>query len=127
MDPFLQRVEFEVAIGVADDQLAIQDPAPRREAQLREVAGQFLAAAGLDIGVLAVDEDDRPKAVELRLVGPLLAQRQLFAGQRQLRLDRRREWEGHAAGSVRDWRQPVPAARSRRARLSRGSGIGTAE
>ena len=100
VDPFLQGVEFEVAVGVADHQLAVEHPAPGGEAELGEVAGQLFAAARLDVGVVAVDEDDRAEAVELRLIRPLLADRQLFAGQRQLRLDRRREREGHPAAAA---------------------------
>ncbi len=132
VDPFLQQVELEVAIGVADHQLAVEHPAPRREAQLGKVAPQLLAAPRLDVEVLAVDEDDRAEAVELRLKGPLLAARQLFAGQRQLRLDRRREGQAHGAQATRRRcgaaaaGQPAVPAASRRLRLSRGSGIGTA-
>ena len=116
VDPALQGVEFEVAVGVADHQLAVQHPAPRPEAELREVAAQRFTAARLDVDLVAVDEDDRPEAVELRLIHPFLADRQLFARQRQLRLDRWRQRKGH----------PAVAAPWRRVRLSRGSGIGTA-
>jgi hypothetical protein len=38
-----------------------------------------------DVEVLAVNEDDRPEPIELRLVRPLLTNGQLFAGQRRRR------------------------------------------
>ena len=108
MDPFLHRVEFEVAVGVADHQLAVEHPAPRREAQLGEVAVEGFAAARLDVDLVAVDKDDRPEPIQLRLISPLLALRQLFAGKRKLRLDRRREAEASpldASGAA----VPLPA------------------
>ena len=73
MDAALQGVEFDVALGVADDQLAVEHVTPQREAQLGEVAGEVFPSARLDVGLAAVDEDDRAEAVELLLVGPLLA------------------------------------------------------
>ncbi len=121
VDPFLQGIEFEVAVGVADHQLAVEHPAPRREAQLGEVAAEVFAAARLDLEVLAVDEDDRPEAVELGLVGPLLADRQLFAGQRQLRLDRWREGKGHSAPRVRISRRRRRPGAGSGSRAGRGS------
>ena len=60
---------------VSDHQLAVDHVAALGEAQLGEVARQRLAPPRLDVGVVAVDEDDRPESVELRLVGPLLAER----------------------------------------------------
>ena len=115
MDAALQGVELDVAVRVADHQLAVEHVAPWRELELREVAAEGLAAAGLDVGVGPVGEDDRAEAVELLLVCPLLAHREGFARQRKLWLDRRCEREG----------QPDPTV-CRRARASRGSGIGTA-
>ena len=125
MDAALQRVELEVALGVANHQLAVQHVAPGGEAQLGEVAGQRFAAARLDVGLVAVDEDDRPEAVQLRLIRPLLAERQLFAGQRQLRLDRRGEGEASPLA-----RRPALAARPAlprvgdRHRREQGLGVG---
>ena len=95
VDPLLQQVELDLAGVAADNQLAVQHPAPRRPGELREVARQRFAAARLHVGLVAVDEDDRAEAVELRLVRPLPSARQGFAGQRQLRFDRRRERQGH--------------------------------
>src|SRR3954447_609756 len=97
MQARLQQVELGLAVLVADHELAVGDVAALRELDLREVARQRLAAARLDVGVGAVDEDDRSEAVELLLVGPLVSLRQLLAGQRELRLDRWAQWQFHAS------------------------------
>ncbi len=65
---------------VVDHDLAVQHVAPGREGQLREVAAERLAAPGLDHDLLSVHEHDRPEAVELWLVRPLLARGQLLVG-----------------------------------------------
>src|SRR4029077_12944217 len=91
IDAALQGVELERPLVVADHQLAVDDVAARGEAQLGEVARERFAPARLDVGLLAVDEDDRAEAVELLLVGPVLSFGERFAVERALRLDRRCE------------------------------------
>src|SRR5690349_9794545 len=117
MDAALQCVELDVAVGVADHQLAVEHVTTGWEAQLGKVTRQGFAAPRLDVGIGAVDEDDRAEAIELLLICPLLASRQLFAGLGQLRFDRRLERKGQSDSTV---------CRRARARASRGSGIGTA-
>ncbi|HSY41368.1 MAG TPA: hypothetical protein VLA79_17640 [Polyangia bacterium] len=75
------------------DESLLEAPLRERRERLERIA----AEAGLDVGLLAVDEDDRAEAVELRLVRPFLAGRQGFAGQRELRFDRRTDRQGHPA------------------------------
>ena len=88
MDALLQRVEVLAAGGVLDHDLAVEHVAAGRELELREITLERLAAAGLDLQLLAVDEHDRAEAVVLGLICPLLASRQLGASSRQLGLDR---------------------------------------
>ncbi len=89
MDPVLQRTEVLQALVVVDHYLAVEHVAAAGEAQLREVARKRLSAARLDHALLSVDEHDRPEAVVLRLVDPLIALGQLRLRAGELRLDRR--------------------------------------
>ena len=93
MDAVLKPVEDLLAVGVEDDELAVEDVAAVGELELREVAAQRLAAARLDVDVVAVDEDDCAEAVPLGLVRPLVALGQCLARERELRLDRGLERE----------------------------------
>src|SRR5580704_4581927 len=86
MDAVLQGIEVLPALGIVDHDLAVDDVAARWESELGEVASKRLAAPRLDHLRLAVDEHDRPEAVVLGLIGPLLADRQTGAGAGQLRL-----------------------------------------
>ena len=74
MDPQEQRLELEAAVA-GDHDLAVEDAALRqgrleRRVELREVAIERLEVPGLDVGLVAVPEDERPEAVPLRLVEP---------------------------------------------------------
>ena len=84
-----RRVEHLAAVVVEDDQLAVDHVAALGQHQLGEVAQQRLAAAGLQVDLVAVDEGERAEAVVLGLVGPLLALGQGLARERELGLDRR--------------------------------------
>ncbi len=81
MDAALQRVELEVAVGVADDQLAVEDvaPGPRRERgdDLRKLArelaavprvephlGRHLVELAPDAVVLVLDPERRAEAAD---------------------------------------------------------------
>ena len=94
VEAVLERVELLAAVGVEDHQLAIEHVAAGRELELGEVATQRLARSRLKEEVVAVDERQHPKAVELRLVHPLLALGHLLAGERQLGLDGRLQGQG---------------------------------
>ena len=80
MQAVLERVEVLVAVVRVDHDLAVEDVAAGREAQLGEVARQRLTAARLDHALVAVDERDGAEAVVLGLVDPVLAGRQLRFG-----------------------------------------------
>ena len=96
MDPLAERVEVLATVAVADDDLAVEHVAARREGELRKVASERLAVAGLQEDVLPVDEREAAKAVELDLVAVVLADRELLARERELRLHRRRQRRAHA-------------------------------
>ena len=114
VDPFLQRVEFEVAVGVADHQLAVEHPAPRREAQLREVAGQVFAAARLDVDVRRRRRRRSRGSRRASARTPTPRPRgSCFAGQRQLRLDRWREREASRRPAAQLCRRARALARVR--------------
>ena len=74
MDPLLKRLEV-LAVPGPDHELAVDHEATVREAELGEVAPQRFPVARLHVRVaaVAVDEDDGPEAVQLRLVEPALA------------------------------------------------------
>ena len=90
-DPLAERVER------GGDDLAVEDVAPGREDQLGEVAAQRLAVARLQIGLVAVHEDDCPKAVVLGLVGPAVAFGQGGSRSRELGCERRVQRKRHRA------------------------------
>ncbi len=95
VDPLLQRAEVLLSVGGVDHDLPVDDVPARREGELGEVAPERLGAARLDQHLVSVDEHDRPEAVELGLIRPVLAQRQLLAGARQLGVDRRCQRQRH--------------------------------
>ena len=73
MDSLLERAEVLAPVGGVDHDLAVEHVAPGREPQLGEVAHERPATAGLDHHLIAVGEHDRPEAVVLGLIRPLLA------------------------------------------------------
>jgi hypothetical protein len=93
--PLAKGIEVLAPVGTTNDDLAVEHVASGWKHELREVAPERPAVARLEEHLIAVDERKAAKAVELDLVGVLLAHRQLFARDRQLGLDRRREREGH--------------------------------
>src|SRR5919197_49557 len=98
VDALAERVE-----GRGDD-LAVEDVAAggKRGGDVGEVAGQRLAVAGLQLDVVAVDEDDRPEAVPLWLIGPPVALGQRGAGPRELGEERGLERERHDRVSLEE-------------------------
>ncbi len=97
MEAVLQQIEFLPAVLAENHQFAVEDIAALRELHLREVAPQGLAAPRLQVDVVAVHEGERPEAVVLGLIDPVLALRQNLAGERELRLDRGLQRKGHHA------------------------------
>src|SRR5205085_10835186 len=91
VDPLLESVEVLAPVLGVDHDLAVEHVPSRWEAQLREVAVQRLAAAGLERQLVAIDESDAPEAVVLGLIRPLLPVGQLRTGAGELRLDGRLE------------------------------------
>ena len=89
MDALPERVEVLAPACVAHDDLAVDHVAAWREAQLGEVARQRPVVARADLGLVTVDEDDRAKAVPLRLEGPAGLFRQAAPRARELRKERR--------------------------------------
>src|SRR5688572_30800021 len=77
MQAHLQQVEIEPVL-TCDDDLAVEHAALgelrlERSDQLREVAIERLLVAALDEDLIAVTEDQRPKAIPLRLEYPAFA------------------------------------------------------
>ena len=70
VDPALERLELLLAVGVANQQLAVEHVAALREAQLGEVPAHRLAVSRLHEHLVAVDEHDRAKAVPLAFEQP---------------------------------------------------------
>jgi hypothetical protein len=101
VDALAERVEVLAALGVEEDDLAVEHVAPGGELQLGEVAAQRLAVARLEVDVLTVDEGDRPEAVPLGLVDPAVALGEGLGGAGELGEDRRGERKGHAADPTR--------------------------
>lgn len=93
MKPVLEGVELLAPSGPEDDQLAVDDVAAAGELDLGEVAPQGLAVARLEEDVVAVDEGERPEAVELRLERPAVTLRQLLSRQGELGSYRRIQGE----------------------------------
>ena len=108
VDPLLQRPEVLVPVGRVDHDLAVEHVAARWEAQLREVPRERLPRARLDRDLVTVHEHDRPEAVVLGLVRPLLARRQSGPGASELWLKRRLQREVHGAAMLGDASAPVP-------------------
>src|SRR5205814_10552037 len=81
VDAVLKRVEHLRAVGAEDDELSVEHVSAAAELELREVAGQRLAVARLHEGLVAIHEDDRPKAVVLGLVAPSFALLKPLAGE----------------------------------------------
>src|SRR5262249_57672975 len=96
VDPLLERSELlALALGAGDHQLAVEHVAAGWEAQLWEVTVERLAVARLDEVLVAVAEDDRTEAVELRLEAPAVALGQRAVRSRELGGDRGIEREMH--------------------------------
>src|SRR5205085_12072952 len=95
MDSLTQRIEVLAPVGAAHDDLTVEHVAARREAQLGEVAAERFAPARLQEQLLAIDECQAAKPVELDLVHVAVALGQLLARQRQLGLDGRRQRQAH--------------------------------
>ncbi len=70
MDSLADQVELLVSGGPAHEQLAVEDVASGREADLGEVARERLAVARLKLDVVTLDEGDRAEPVPLGLIGP---------------------------------------------------------
>src|SRR5262249_3329230 len=80
---------------IVDHDLAVEDVATGRKCQLREVARQRLATPRLKHALVAVNERDRAESVVLRLVDPLLADRELGLRASELGIDRRFQRQRH--------------------------------
>ena len=85
------------AVGVEEDDLAVEHVAALGERELGEVARQRAAVARLQVDLAAVDEGDRAEAVPLRLVDPAVAGRQRARRLGELREDGWGEGQRHAA------------------------------
>lgn len=109
MDSALQRLEVLAAPARADHDLAVEDEPAGRETQLGEVATERLAVSRLHMDIVPVDEDNRPEAVELRLVQPALTLGQLCCRTRQLWQQGRPERKRHAGSLGHDWWVPHTA------------------
>jgi hypothetical protein len=99
MNPLQQRIERERTAG-RDRELAVEHEFPRLERpQRRHEIGKIPrhqpARFRLDLDLCAVAERQRAKAVPLRLVLPLLADRNRIDGERLHRQERQRERQGH--------------------------------
>ncbi len=104
MDALGQEVELLDAVD-RHDHLAVEHDARRVERQhlldhVGEVPVHGLAVAALQVHVVPVAEDDRAKAVELRLVAPAVALGQLARGLGQLGLEGWGERQGHEARTL---------------------------
>src|SRR5947207_647159 len=121
MEPQLQRIEVEPSLA-GDDDFAIEHAALRqlrlqRVGELREVPIEWLLVATLDEQLISVAEDERPKAVPLRLEDPAVAGWQLSHSFGEHGQDRRIDRKTHAAwytgreggGTVTDAGRYVPA------------------
>ena len=104
VDALAERVEVLAAVRAANDDLAVEHITAGGQDQLGEVAPEWLGRARLEEHLLAVDEREAAKAVELDLVGEVLADGQRLARERKLGLDRRLQGQCHralrAAGSA---------------------------
>ncbi len=101
VDPQQQRVEVQ-AVWPGDDHLAVEDAAvgqgrPERRREFGEVAIQRLEVAALDIGFVAVAEDQCPEAIPLRLIEPAVADGDFVGELGQHRLDRGLKRQVHGA------------------------------
>src|SRR3954454_20369985 len=98
MDALAEQLELLVARRPVDDDLAVEDVAPRREAELGEVAREVAPVARLELHGVAVDENDGAEAVPLGLVRPAVTGRQARARARELGKDGGLEGKGHGLG-----------------------------
>ena len=95
----LKRVELLLSARVEDHELPVEDVRSPRRPDLRKVTAERPAVAGLEVGLVAVNEGDCPKAIPLRLVGPLRAFRERAPRAGELGRERRGEGECHAGES----------------------------
>jgi hypothetical protein len=105
VDPLGEQVELLDAVD-DDDHLAVEHEPVVRQLQhllrdLGEVAVHRLAVPALELHLVSVLEDDRAEAVELRLVAPAVALRQVSRGLRELRLHRRLQRKRHRGATLR--------------------------
>src|SRR6202035_1093722 len=105
VDALADRVEVLPSGAVADDDLAVEHVVARGEDELREVAPERPAVARLQEHLLPVHEGEAAEAVQLDLIGVVLARRQLLAGESELWRERRLQRKAHAC--------PLPAPRAR--------------
>jgi hypothetical protein len=99
VDALAQQVELLDAVHLHHD-LPVQHHALLRHRRhllghVGEVAVHGLAAAALQVDLVAILEHQRPEAVPLGLVAPALALGELLRGLGQLGLDRRFERKAH--------------------------------
>src|SRR5471032_191272 len=131
MDAQQERFEVETA-GGGDDDLAVEYAAigkscGQRREELREVSVQRLLVAALQQDLVAVAEDERPKAVPLRLELPPLAIWQRGGRDGQHRSERVRERQAHGGilsdedASKQTCRQPRRGERFKPRSSDRGS------
>src|SRR3954447_5735472 len=78
MDALAERVEVLAAVGIEQDDFAVEDVAALGEPQFREVARERLAGAGPGIDVPALPEGDGAEPVPFGLVRPALARREVL-------------------------------------------------
>src|SRR5437879_795756 len=96
MHALAERIEVLPPIFVAHDDLAVEHVVAGRKGELGEVAPEWPAVARRQEQEIAVDERQAAKAVQLHLVGVVLPRGQLLARERELRRERRLEWQAHA-------------------------------
>ena len=111
MDALPERVEVLASLLIAHDDLAVEHVAPGGKLELGEVAPERLARARLQEDLIAVDEGQTAKAVELDLIDVVLTDGQLLARERELGLDGGLEREGHLGGCIEASRRIIEPKR----------------
>ncbi len=100
VDALAERVERQGAVDGHDDlpvdHATVRQGHPQRLEELGEVAGQRLAAAGLEHHLVPVAEDDAAVAVPLRLEQPAGARGQPLRVPREHRLEPELDRQRHA-------------------------------
>src|SRR4029079_13014508 len=101
MEPELERLEIEPAVG-CDDDLAVQhaaggQPRAKRIDELWKVAIQRLLIAALDLDIVPVPEDQCAKPIPLRFENPGFTSRQRVNAFSEHRQDRRVDRKIHTS------------------------------